>query len=102
MRKRGGRSPSPLGNALFVEPAQGIVPIRGEGDDAHEAEALVKGDRFRLINARLQSQELDSVAARMRLEVVEHEYAQSKATELGPDIHALDLPVLGSDELDPA
>src|SRR5215831_20586857 len=87
---------------LFVAEAHGVVSVASERGDAFEALPFVQADGGALMDAGLQTQCHDIVSARVDGQVVEHQLAVTQAAKLRTHPHALDLPVLGAEEFDPA
>jgi hypothetical protein len=55
-----------------------------------------------LVNPCLEPQHVYAVASGVQSEVVEHQLAESSPAELGAQVHALDLAVLATEQLDTA
>src|SRR4029450_13685609 len=99
------RAANPLPRLIqkhLVAAADGILEVRPERGNPPEAVLLVQADGRLLVDARLESEQRDAVAASVRSEVIDELLAVFTTAKFGPHVHAFELAVFFPDEHDAA
>src|SRR5262249_5778007 len=92
----------PLHDALLITQTERVLEVRPERRGALKPHPLIQADGCYLMNTGFQPQNIDSLRSRMFRQMIDQQLPEALAAKLRTHVHALELPVLGAEQLDTA